>query len=615
MAYLPGGDLTPARLAWSLPGSHAQLARQRAEARLRAMWRENKPSTKVRGGGRPMSRGGELILMDKPQNLDTRSVWRVAAIATCLATNQQAQADVRASPRDASPLLSLQQTRLQCELLGLGAVDSVPFNFPGATPQEIEAGRPLNPGIVESCLPPGGNPDAPIVWGGDLGQPFEHGDGKLYFNFGDAWFDGVVRTSPVPSEAGQPALPGAPLNDDVLASVGVAQIEQGPACMALDIPRAGDVGSVIPITWDGPANEGGQPLGSGAVPGPGFSTGPYMFMLVTRDSPTCGDTDGDCAAANGLASDACLIATDGVPRCFFGECLLDDPGSACGLRLNPSQLLVRGAGSDFVEAEVGVHIASARVLDAYRGHFSTVAFASQVDFETGDGEVWVVGRDTFWGAPGLHMSPYLMVHPVHRGQLGEPSFFAGWRDGGPIWSDDMNDAQPLYPEGKLLSNHTSLLFEPELDGGTWLMLYGGHAQPVLRAHIADFVRPVDDALFYDRDAGVYLRTAKQPWGPWSDPVTLFNPYTPGQGGYCEAMYFEDPEGKTGFACPPNAEEHNARLNRSPGIGMGGEYGAALIPHYNEAAEDTFRLRFLLSTWNPYRVILLESTFSTCGPRH
>jgi hypothetical protein len=141
-----------------------------------------------------------------------------------------------------------------------------------------------------------------------------------------------------------------------------------------------------------------------------------------------------------------------------------------------------------------------------------------------------------------------------------------------------------------------------------LLLSGGHAQPALHDAIGSFVSPVDEALFYDRDAGVYLRTAKNPWGPWSEPVTIWSPFTPGQGGYCEQMYFEDPQGKTRFTCPAGSEQHNANLNRAVGLGMGAEYGAALVPGYNQTDAGRFTLRWLLSTWNPYRVLVLETTF-------
>lgn len=509
----------------------------------------------------------------------------------------------------AAPLQELRSTSLQCELIGLGAINTVPYNFPGLSADAVARDRVMNPGIVETSLPAGANPNAPAILGGDLGSPFVHADGKLYFQFGDSWFDGWNRVPRDPNcQSNCDSQVGLTVNDDLLASVDLSTLSANSACIPLDMPRRADTGQVVPITWNGPANDGGHALGGGVVPAPGFSTGRYMFILAPRDAPACGATNLDCAAANGLASDVCLPAPDGVQRCYFGTCSADDSDAACALRLNPSQLIVRREGSDFTDVVVGEHVSSSHVFDGYRGHFSTVSFFSQVDFETGDGKVWVVGRDTYWGAPGLSMSPYLMYHPVHAGQLDEPLFFAGIHDGEPTFSPKPDDARPIYEESKLLSNHTSLMFEPALDGGTWLLLYGGHAQPALRSTLANYVRPVVDALFYDQIAGVYLRTAKQPWGPWSEPLTIWSPFAPGQSGYCEQMYFEDPQGLSGFTCPPDSEQHNRDLNRAPGLGMGAAYGAALVPNINHSGANDFTLHWLISTWNPYRVIMLSSSF-------
>lgn len=503
-----------------------------------------------------------------------------------------------ASSALADPSLTPRGGSVRCELIGLGAINTVPYNFPGLSAAEVERER-RSWSIVENTLPAGGNPALPAIFGTDLGAPFLHGN-ALYFTFGDAWFTSANRTNAT----------GTVVNDDLLASVDLTHVEASAACLSLTVPTDPTNGEALPITWNGPANQGGRALGSGQVPGPGFTTGRYMFLLAAVDAQTCGETNGDCAAANGLASDMCLPTSDGAKRCYFGACAASDPSSPCALRLNPSKLIVQRTATDFGDPEVGVHISSAHVSDAYRGHFATVSFFSQVDADSGEGKVWVIGRDSFWGAPGLTMTPYLMFHPVHQGRLDEPLFYAGMQDGRPTFSPNASDARPIYEESELLNHHTSFGFEPTLDGGTWLLLYGGHAQPALHDVLASYVHPVDNALFYDRDAGVYLRTAKNPWGPWSEPLTIWNPFTSGQGGYCEQMYFDDPQGNTGFTCPAGSEEHNASLNRAVGLGMGGEYGAALVPGYNQSDDGSFTLRWLLSTWNPYRVVVFETKFET-----
>lgn len=533
-----------------------------------------------------------------------KSPWTMkAAQCSCLTLLASALVPAQALGQTQPDAVSLGKTQTVCELMGLGAIGTVPHNFPGADAQTTTRYRAsLNPGIVELELPAGANAAAPAILGGDLGAPFLHGDGKLYFTFGDSWFESPARS--IDCSTSDPSCVPAVGNDDILATAAVNRWQMEAGCLELDVIRVAGTRDIQPLTWNGPANMGGQPMAA-IVPGPGFSTGRFMFMLAPGEIVMCGGTDAECAVASGVETDVCSVDPTGVHRCFFGECA-NDPQSPCGLRFNASRLLVRSEGTDFTEPIDGVHVASSHVFESYRGHFSVLTFYSDVDLSTGSGSLWVIGRDSFWGAPGLTLNPYLMVHPVENGRLEEPMFFAGFARGAPIFSPNAADARSLYEERVLLPQHTSLVFEPDVDGGTWLMMYGGHAQPVLRNNIAQFVRPVVDDLFYSRDSGVVVRTAKNPWGPWSEPTLVFSPFHAGQGGYCEHMYFEDPAGDTEFDCPGETASRNSALNRVPGLGSAGEYGVAIVPGAAEVSEQGVRLRWLMSTWNPYRVLLQES---------
>jgi hypothetical protein len=499
-----------------------------------------------------------------------------------------------------------------CDLLGLGAVGSVPFNFPGAAASDLDGHRTL-PRIPEASLPAGDNPAVPRVFAGDLGAPFEHSDGNLYFTFGDAYqapSEGIAPhyCSPGAEQCGGPW----PVNDDILATAAADGWTSDDDCIDLSIERApSDPNNFRPITWNGYYNDGGVELGPGIVPGPGFSTGRYIFSLLPGPTLFCSVARNDCAAVGGIEGDQCLPAGAGDQgRCYFNACG-NDALSPCGLRLSAMTLAVREQSSNFITPSVATHITSPEVLNAYRGHFATASFYSQVAFDTAQGKVWVVGRDSFWGGPGINMSPYLMYHPVSQGQLAPALYFTGMNGSEPVFSADRTAARPIYDEEKLLNQHTSIGYVPELDGGTWVMLYGGHAGAAFRNQIGFFVRPVSDSLFYDRNAGIYLRWAKNPWGPWSSAVTIFNPYTPGQGGYCERMYFADAQETTGFHCPFELAAHNESLNRNGDVGTAGEYGAALVPGYTSKSRDgkSVTLHWLMSTTNPYRALLVKTQLS------
>lgn len=532
--------------------------------------------------------------------------WRALAMyALCSSLCTQL-----AYAQDTPPPLALEQvqTRHVCDVIGLGAFDTVPYNFPGVP--DTSTLRQVPPGFValpEARLAAGANAQVPRVLAGDMGVPFQGSDGRLHFIFNDTISPPSNGVSACPD--GVPCVPTT-TNDDLLATSAAGPWQPGQSCLQLDIARGPVADEYEPITWLGPVSKGGRSLGPGIVPGPAFNTGRYTFMIVPdAPLPACSVKGQDCARISGVASDSCVGASsDGSSgTCHFGPCSAG-ADAPCALRLSPSTLAVRESGSNFVTPEVGVHVRSEKVLHAFRGHFSTVSFHAQLDGSQETGTIWVLGRDSYWGTAGLPMSPYLMRLPVEQGLVSEPEYFAGVGADGPRFSANADDAIPIYAETQPLNQHTSFIHVPAFAGGVWLMFYGGHAQPALRSTIAQFVRPAVDSLFYGKDNGVYARWAREPWGPWSDPVTVFNPYLSDSGGYCEQMFFDDPQGISGFSCPAERAAHNRSLNRVPSAGMAGEYGAALLPGYAESAADgqSLTVRWLLSTWNPYRVILLET---------
>ena len=354
--------------------------------------------------------------------------------------------------------------------------------------------------------------------------------------------------------------------------------------------------------------QGGALLGPNFVPGPAFSTGRYMFTLFPGSLPRCSVAADDCEARG----DHCIaVDSSDVGACYFGECGAD-PQSPCAARAPGATLGVLESGTNFIAPQVGVHVTSPAVLDTYQGHFVTVSTYSELDPASGDGKVWVVGREGFWGAPGLTMSPYLLFHPVSKGVLGEAQYFAGVAQGEPQFSPQPTAAVPLYTEDSLVTAHTSLGFVPELNGGVWVLLYGGQGLPALRNFYPRYIRPIVDAHFYDHQRSVVLRWAKSAWGPWSEPVDIFNPYNAGQGGFCETAYLDPNDTKNAFSCPANKTAHNDALNRTFGAGQGGVYGVALVPKYTNVSSDGGRvtLHCLMSTWNPYRVMLMKTELSS-----
>ena len=103
--------------------------------------------------------------------------------------------------------------------------------------------------------------------------------------------------------------------------------------------------------------------------------------------------------------------------------------------------------------------------------------------------------------------------------------------------------------------------------------------------------------------GINFRVSDKPWGPWSDPRLLFDPWR--DRGYCYFMHSRDhllcPEGS------PNPKD--VLVFRTFGDeDWGGEYGPFVIDAYTTGDETTRStvVYFTMSTWNPYQVVLMKS---------
>ena len=104
--------------------------------------------------------------------------------------------------------------------------------------------------------------------------------------------------------------------------------------------------------------------------------------------------------------------------------------------------------------------------------------------------------------------------------------------------------------------------------------------------------------------GVFLRTARTPWGWWSPPELIFDP----DSGYCQFMHRPD------RLCPagsPNPSEDEKRKHDVLGIAVrefAGEYAPFLLPsrYVKLGAAGQADLDHLMSTWNPYQVVLMKT---------
>lgn len=204
--------------------------------------------------------------------------------------------------------------------------------------------------------------------------------------------------------------------------------------------------------------------------------------------------------------------------------------------------------------------------DVSRKHFINVALAS-------------ANRETYpdlpaaqcvlvWGSGKYRASsPRLACIPSRDiGRAEALRYFHGTSDEETgMWSTDEADAVELFHHPVI--GELSAGWIPALE--RWVMLYNSTAP-----------------------RGIVMRTAALPWGPWSEPTILFNPWRDmGYGRFIHQGWgqsridaFEDPGHEW----------------------SGGEYGPYLIPRFTQGTSERCTIFFTMSTWNPYQVVLMSA---------
>ncbi len=172
--------------------------------------------------------------------------------------------------------------------------------------------------------------------------------------------------------------------------------------------------------------------------------------------------------------------------------------------------------------------------------------------------------------------PYLAYVPL--GSVEQRSawlFYAGLDPvtGAPIWSADESAAVALFDHRCVGEFSVSWM----ADLGKWVMFY-------------NCILP----------RGINMRSADAPWGPWSDGEVIFQPWD--DGGYCNFMHVSYSDRNCDSVQDPGRDNEYA-----------GEYGPYIIPSLATTHPSTgsgqagvTTVYFMLSTWNPYAVMLMKT---------
>ncbi len=182
-----------------------------------------------------------------------------------------------------------------------------------------------------------------------------------------------------------------------------------------------------------------------------------------------------------------------------------------------------------------------------------------------------------WGTgPYRKSDAYLAIVPEAQFENGKGTrYFAGLDAANvPIWSVKESDSSAIVQNGTM--GDVSVTWCKDL--GLWLMTYDSRA-PAPR--------------------GILFSYSRTPWGPWSEPQVIFNAMRDGAIG----KFIHNPQAvpDDGLAGPVIGKGQ-----ANPGAVRGGAYAPYVIERWTKVRGSELSIYYVLSTWNPYVVVLMRS---------
>jgi uncharacterized protein (TIGR03437 family) len=187
-------------------------------------------------------------------------------------------------------------------------------------------------------------------------------------------------------------------------------------------------------------------------------------------------------------------------------------------------------------------------------------------------------------------------------------YFAGMSNGEPTWSSTESSAVPIVydpvsPASPAVGNLSVVYSQPL---GLWLMLFDSHSGTLATK-------------------GVYFAYAPYPWGPWSTPQMVFNGcrdkgygnfifyyYATAAGNQCPSAMPAGSAPVPGSAGPAGPTIGDQTVN-DPNTTQGDAYAPELVGRFTIVSGNTLKLFYMLATWNPYAVVMMESDFTIAPP--
>ena len=530
-----------------------------------------------------------------------------------------------------------------CLILGLLAACSA------AAPPKVESTVYLGPftGDEAPLHPDNIAPHHIAYYGTDLGFSYEH-RGQLQFLFGDSWASDR-NYAPIEASTGSRF-------DDGFGTVDLGEWPDPARIKRGNIPliRLGQ----NPGTTEMSAIDPGHAMDLGKTPMGGFSNGTDEFGFFNITKPQGCRTDSDCS--NELSCDTTLGyfgasyrqeegltlgCRDSTPGCV-ADTMAGAPGTplpASGFCTDETSVMRGEKVSNLLNAiglrvRIGMRDPSApkkfgSTFEWLTNKFMNVTVRTVQDFSPGSEKpdyapaggagdkrrVFLWGRPGFVGvaAHGRSLALYFAYvdMPAGPGYAWKPMYYAGSADGIPQFSAHEKDAVPVdldstrdgvQPDEAIdIVNQMSVAWVGPLR--KWVMFYGGGLSTLPTAvlphcGVLELFTGSECKDVVVGNGAVRMRTADQPWGPWTLPQDVTagtDPASPqgqyGPGGALRHVDCKNP------ACAPHSDIFVYHPDE-----YGFFYAANIIEQWTRAAGDGVDVIWNASTWDPYRVVLLRT---------
>ena len=507
---------------------------------------------------------------------------------------------------------------------------------------------------VEAELHPANKSPLPIkYYGTDLGWSYEH-RGQLQFLFGDTAATEKGELIEASSKS---------VYDDGFGTIDLKEWPDPARITPQNIPliRLGQ----NPGTTEMSAINPGHALEQFKTPLGGFSNGRDEFGLFFASKPQACRVNGDCSS--GFVCDAGLgyigersdVDKGTTVGCVDGSqsCNGDTMFDASGKPVSGSGFCTDPSSTAWADTEVGrisgmtvknlVGIRSTEdprryttIREWITNRFANVTPRTVADFVPARGS----GRDRqdyrvasgsggnqrvfLWGRPGFvgvarrgrPLGLYFAYAdmPASGDSRFELSYYAGTgADGVPQFSRNERDAAAA----DLDSSRAGIQADETIDVvdqmtlswveplEKWVMLYGGGMiklpTPITpQCGVLEFFARSECKDVVLGNGAIRMRTADDPWGPWSPPQDVL------VGGDPEKSPPEHQYGPGGMLRHPDcAGQHCAPHTNWEGVNpreYGFLYGVNIIEQWTRPAGNGVDIIWNASTWDPYRVILLRT---------